>query len=150
MVRADFARLRESGAGLRIETGGRSAGVSGRGPARSTSAAFSLQAERGAEAPARTAPPSALAGLDALLALQAVQDPLLARKKAVRRGRTLLDGLEALRAGLLAGQVGEGHLNRLLATLSQAREDSAPGLDALIDDIEMRVRVELAKLGVFP
>jgi hypothetical protein len=68
----------------------------------------------------------------------------------VRRGKALLDVLEDMKADLLLGHVGEGRLNQLLALIGQAREKSEPGLDALIDDIELRARVELAKLGRFP
>jgi hypothetical protein len=94
--------------------------------------------------------PAATAGIDALLALQSVDDPLLARKKAVRRGSALLDALGAAQADLITGPVGEGRLNQMMALVTQARESVDPGLDALIDDIELRVRVELAKHGRFP
>jgi hypothetical protein len=43
----------------------------------------------------------------------------------------------------------EGRLNQLMAVLTQARERSEPGLDALLDDIELRARVELAKRGLY-
>jgi hypothetical protein len=86
-------------------------------------------------------------GLDALLALQSIDDPLLKKKKAVRRGTALLDALDAIKADLLAGQVPEGRLNQLLALVSAARERDVPELDGLLDDIELRARVELAKFG---
>jgi len=95
-------------------------------------------------------PLSPAAGLDALLALQAVEDPLFARKKAIRRGNGLLDALEAIKADLLVGRVPEGRLNLLMALIGQARERNLPGLDAVLDDIELRARVELAKFGRFP
>jgi hypothetical protein len=88
--------------------------------------------------------------IDSLLALQAVADPLLARKKAIRRGTSLLDALDAIKADLLAGRVGEGRLNALMALLAQVRERSEPALDAVIDEVELRARVELAKLGRYP
>lgn len=94
-------------------------------------------------------PVAASTGIDAILALQGVDDPLQSRRKAVRRGRSLLDALEALRADLLAGAVGEGRLHRILALVGQAKTQTEPELDALIADIELRARVELAKLGVF-
>jgi hypothetical protein len=94
--------------------------------------------------------PIAATGIDALLALQAVDDPLLARKKAVRRGSALLDALSAAQADLLTGPVGEGRLNQMMALITQARESVDPELDALVDDIELRVRVELAKHGRYP
>jgi hypothetical protein len=88
--------------------------------------------------------------IDSLLALQSVEDPLLAKKKALRRGRSLLDTLEAIKADLLAGRVGEGRLNALMALLAQVRERSEPALDDIIDEVELRARVELAKLGCYP
>lgn len=90
------------------------------------------------------------AGIEALLALQAVEDPLFAKKKAVRRGTRLLDALESIRTDLIMGHINEGRLNLLMALVSQARERSEPGLDSLLDDIELRARVELAKFGRFP
>jgi hypothetical protein len=95
------------------------------------------------------APAGASTGIDALLALQAVDDPLLARRKAVRRGRNLLDALEGLQADILSGGIGEGSLNRIVALVGQARAETDPELEALIADIDLRARVELAKLGVF-
>jgi hypothetical protein len=62
----------------------------------------------------------------------------------------LIDTLEGMRTDLLAGRMSEGRLNQLMAVMSQARERSEPGLDALLDDIELRARVELAKRGLYP
>ena len=107
----------------------------------------------GGVAPARVAgntPVQAMAGIDAILALQAVDEPLSARKRAVRRGVSLLDLLDEIRADLLTGQVDTDSLDSMMAILSEARERSQPGLDALLDEIELRVRVELAKFGRFP
>lgn len=88
--------------------------------------------------------------IGSLLALQAVEDPTLKKKKLVRRGNQLLDTLDEIKADLLVGRVSEGRLNQLMALISQARERSEPGLDGLLDDIELRARVELAKRGLFP
>jgi hypothetical protein len=99
---------------------------------------------------AGTASVAPAASLDALLALQAIDDPLQARKKTIRRGRSLLDTLETLRADLLVGRISEGNLNQLTALIGQAREKADPKLDALLNDIELRARVELAKRGIFP
>jgi hypothetical protein len=100
-----------------------------------------------AGAAAQAAP---LQDIGSLLALQAVEDPLLKRKKLVRRGTQLLDTLEDIKADLLVGPVSDGRLNQLMALISQARERTEPGLDGLLDDIELRARVELAKRGHFP
>jgi hypothetical protein len=79
--------------------------------------------------------------------LQAADEPLTGKKKAVRRGASLLDSLEEMRTDLLIGRVDPGRLDRMAAILSDVRERSLPGLDAVLDDIELRVRVELAKAG---
>jgi len=137
---------------LRIDGNNRPGAVSGRAGVRAggTGPAFALEGGRAAPMAANSGAAAGVTGLGALLALQAVQDPQLARKKAVRRGRGLLDALNAMRTDLLAGPVGDSHINQMLAALGQAREQSQPELDALIDDIELRARVELAKLGHFP
>jgi len=135
---------------VRIEGNSRISNVSGRSATRSSSGTF--QVGEGAQAPeARpTAAAAPTTSIDALLALQAVEDPLEKRRKLVRRGNQLIDTLEGLRTDLLAGKMSEGRLNQLMAVMSQAREKADPGLDALLDDIELRARVELAKRGLFP
>jgi class II flagellar assembly regulator FliX len=137
---------------VRIDTTQRTNGVNGRGPAGrgSDSAPFD---PIGVGTPARaasTAPVAPAASLDYLLALQGVDDPLHGRKKKVLLGRTLLDTLEEVKADLLTGQASPERLDRLMEMVTQARERSEPGLDHLLDDIDLRVRVELAKLGRYP
>ena len=41
--------------------------------------------------------------IDALIALQGIEDPLERRKRAVKGGRVALDALDALKIGLLGG-----------------------------------------------
>lgn len=107
----------------------------------------------GGQASARakqTSAPIAAGGIDALLALQAVDDATTGRRKAVKRANLLLDALEEIKGDLLAGLVSEGRLNRAIALLQQAKTQVDPELEAVVADIELRVRVELAKLGRFP
>lgn len=136
---------------MRIESGQRVATVSLRSAGRAASGVgpFSVTAEPTGVRAGVTESAGPVASLDALLALQAVDDPLFRRRKAVRRGRSLLDALELLRGDLLSGPIGDGRLNQLLALIGQAREQSVPELDALVDEIEVRVHVELAKHGRF-
>lgn len=137
---------------MRIESGQRVTPGTTRASGRAGSAgagSFSVDSGASAARSSATAVATPVGSLDALLALQAVEDPLFRKRKLVRRGRSLLDGLEALRRDLLTGQVGEGRLNQLLAIVGQAREEADPELDALIDEIEVRVHVELAKHGRF-
>ena len=137
---------------MRIDSTNRSTGVNRSGATGRGSSGVDF-VPAGAEAPARaaaTAPLSALSGIDAILALQAVGGPLEGKKRAVRRGRTLLDLLDGMKADLLIGRISADRLDAMVATLGDIRERSLPGLDAVLDDIELRVRVELAKYGRFP
>ncbi|UXN72434.1 flagellar assembly protein FliX [Devosia sp. A8/3-2] len=137
---------------MRIETNTRTNGVSGRSAAgrAGSGMAFVPAGQDNAVRIAAAAPMAASAGIDAIPALQAVEDPLAGKKKrAIHRGATLLDTLDAIKADLLIGRVGAERLDQLMILLGEVRERSMPGLDAVLDDIELRVRVELAKLGRF-
>lgn len=137
---------------MRIDNNLRTGAVAGRSSARSAGQGAAFHVNDGATASRAAAAGGAApaSGIDALIALQSVADPLAGRKKQVRRGRSLLDALDALKADLLAGRASEGHLNQLMMLIGQARDQTEPGLDALLDDIELRARVELAKRGIFP
>jgi hypothetical protein len=90
---------------------------------------------------------SAVSTVDALIALQQVDEPLGRRRRAVRRAGRLLDELENLKLGLLSGELGEVDLRRLAAAVQEQREaTSDPDLEALLDQIEARAAVEMAKL----
>ena len=98
---------------------------------------------RAVSQPVTSAP---LTAIDSLIALQEVPDSVTGRAKAARRGRDMLDLLEDIRDGLLLGGISRATLGRLLALVNVKREEFAdPGLSALLDDIELRARVELAK-----
>lgn len=138
---------------MRIETNTRTNGVNGRNAAGRSGSGMAFVPAGGDNAVrvAGSAPMTASAGIDAILALQAVEDPTTGKKKrAVHRGAALLEALDAIKADLLVGRIGTGRLDQLVAMLAEVRERSVPGLDAVLDDIELRVRVELAKLGRFP
>lgn len=85
-------------------------------------------------------------GLSALMALQGVETATERRRRAVRRGHGLLDRLDALKLSLLSGRDGAEDLAALGRAVAEARPDQdAPGLDAVLDQIDLRAAVELAK-----
>ena len=89
---------------------------------------------------------SPLTAIDTLIALQEVPDSVTGRAKAAKRGRDMLDLWEDIRDGLLLGGISRTTLTRLLQLVNVKREDFVdPGLSALLDDIELRARVELTK-----
>jgi hypothetical protein len=95
--------------------------------------------------------PRATAGIDALIALQGIEeDPAERRKRSVQRGKGALDVLDDLKLKLLAGNLDSATVSRLrdaAANLKTASGD--PGLDSVLSEIELRVEVELAKAGRF-
>ena len=115
-----------------------------------SSGGFSLPAATGGSAPASAASASSvssLAGVSALMALQGVEDPTERRRRAMRRGHGLLDRLDDLKMALLSGQDGAAALSLLSHDLREERPDidSDPGLKAVLDQIELRAAVEMAK-----
>jgi hypothetical protein len=94
-----------------------------------------------------TAATLALYDLQSLIALQSYEDPKERRRKAVKRGFDLLDVLEGVKMDLLVGRVDVDRLERLATMLGNRVETGDSQLDALMEEIELRAKVELAKLG---
>ncbi len=89
-----------------------------------------------------------LGSIDALAALQGVDgaDAVDGAAVATARGAAVLDDLEELRDGLLAGELDDATLARLRERLGGRRRGRLDaGLEAVLDDIELRAAVELAK-----
>lgn len=89
------------------------------------------------------------AGVGAVFAIQEVETATDGpAKKAVKLGHDMLDELEAVRIGLLTGRIPVQQLENL-AKLSRSRptQNLNPKLAAIIEEIEIRAQVELAKLA---
>jgi hypothetical protein len=94
--------------------------------------------------------PAGIGSVDALLIVQQVDTATEreTRKRMVRHGEELLDGLEELRHGLLMGEIPKDRMIALAQNVRNRRENCAdPRLGAILDEIELRVEVELAKLA---
>ena len=117
-------------------------------PTRRASGTFSVNEHTES---ATTKGPSAVrtfGGIDALIALQGVDDPLERRRQGVKRGRLALDTLDELKIGLLGGTLTPATLNKLRSAAAFLKDDSGEaGLDGVLDEIELRVEVEIAKLS---
>jgi len=86
-------------------------------------------------------------GVDALVALQDVGGPLERRRRAVGRAGRMLDALDDIKAGLLVGELSMGDLDRLRRAVRDERAATEdPTLEAVLDEIELRAAVEVAKL----
>lgn len=92
-----------------------------------------------------------VAGLDALLAAQTVGDALQddgKKRRAAAHGNDILDKLEDLRMAILSGNVSKAKLIELAQMLRDKRETGLDdALNRILDDIELRAQVELAKLS---
>jgi hypothetical protein len=135
---------------MKIDTGApvRSASVArlrGSGTGRSNIGFAELLSEPAAPKNVTGAAP--LNGADTMLALQEVADITERNRKARERGNAMLDRLEAIRIGLLDGVVSTETIAEL-GRLVRDRKDGAgdPRLAGLLDEIELRAAVELAKL----
>jgi hypothetical protein len=119
---------------------------------RTSSTGFSLPEDAASTSETRAAvAPKAAGNIDALLALQGVEeDPAERRRRSVARGRGALDVLDALKIGLLSGNLDSSTVARLRDAAANLKATSGdPGLDAVLSEIELRVEVELAKAGRF-
>lgn len=114
---------------------------------RSAKGAFTLEGPENAPPLRQSAEISAIGGVDALLALQGDGEPSANRAKAMRRGSQMLDLLDDVRIGLLSGQIREDQLRQLSRlTGEQSDQFQEPGLSDVLDSIDLRAQVELAKL----
>lgn len=95
---------------------------------------------------AAAAPVSAV---DALLSVQEAGDATQGRNGRARDwGLDILDRLDEIRMGLLTGSIPLHQLEGLTALIARQRERGVDRrLSDILDDIELRARVELAKLG---
>ena len=122
--------------------------AAGRSAARPAADGFAPAQEAAASAAsARAAPLGSVGSLEALLALQEALSPTERRRRAVRRGGRILDALDDLRLAVLDPEAVDGPaLERLAGAVREAREGADdPGLDDVLEQIELRAAVELAK-----
>lgn len=102
----------------------------------------------GAKSASAPAASSSIARVDALLAAQAVEDPTerAARKRMQSRGEGILAELDKLKLALLTGSLTLGHVIDIADVVASHREKiSDPGLTSILDDIDLRAQIEIAK-----
>jgi len=108
---------------------------------------FSVSNGTAPSASAAASAPAAIGGVDALLALQSVGE-VGGRGERVRHGFALLDILDEMKLDLLSGTLSPDRLERLVSTVARRPQRNAgEAVESVLDEIELRARVELAKLG---
>lgn len=84
-----------------------------------------------------------------LLLAQEEGDTMEGRRKNQERAKRLINDLEEIQMALLTGTISEMRLKSIAHTVAQQRATTDdPALNALLDDIELRAAVEMAKLGL--
>lgn len=107
-----------------------------------------LNVEEAEEAEAATAL-GGVRGMGSLLLAQEEGDAMEGRRRGQERAKKLIDDLEEIQMALLTGTISEARLKSIAHTISQQRaQTNDPALNAILDDIELRAAVEMAKLGM--
>lgn len=110
----------------------------------------SFLADEADSAPAAS-PMSSPAGLGSILAAQYGEDPAekQAKKRMQERASKVLDTLDVIQRGLVAGQISHSDINAIKTSVTANREKiNDPRLLAIMDEVDLRAQVELAKLEV--
>ena len=135
---------------IRVSGVGASAAPAGPRKTSRAGAGFRVEAASAQGASAETSPAAPVETLGALIAIQS-DGPGSggARAKAVAAAALTLDLLDRLHLGFIDGAVSPGDLEALARAASARAEgvSSDAGLAGLHEEIALRARVELAKLG---
>jgi hypothetical protein len=120
--------------------------AAGKGRRSANAGGFSLDSTSAPKSAASAGAALGIQSLDALMALQGIEDPAERRRRFAKRGSSALDLLDNLKVEILEGRVGLETLQRLDVMLQGLKERSGePGLDDVLDAIGVRVAVEIAK-----
>jgi Class II flagellar assembly regulator len=135
---------------MRVTERGGPGQVTGTGGVRrsgSTSSSFSLGGTDGPQRASSASAAASMGAMDGLLSVQVAGDALERRRRAMRRGHTVLDQLDQLKIALLSGTINPQALENIRQSLKQQRETTDdPNLEDLLAHIDLRAEVELAKL----
>jgi hypothetical protein len=124
----------------------KSKGTSGSGK---TNGTFGAMVTGGAKETAGAGRTQSIASVDALLSVQAAEDPTerKARRRMKERGDDLIQKLDDIRHGLLTGSMTVGHVLNIADVVASHREKiTDPTLTAVLDEIDLRAQIEIAKM----
>ena len=95
----------------------------------------------------RPSPSVKVATLDAIVPVDSATVEEQHKNLAKGRAVFILDRLEDIRQGLLLGAISQSGLQELARTIREARGETLdPKMSDILDDIELRAKIELAKL----
>ncbi len=86
-------------------------------------------------------------GAGMFLGLQEVSEEEIERKRALKKGKAVIDVLDTLRDAMLVGTLSPSTIRQLESAVAEQRATNIdPRLESIMRDIELRAAVELAKL----
>lgn len=87
-------------------------------------------------------------GINPLLSLQEVSEDDIRRQRSLHQSRQSVDVLDQLRREILTGQTTPAMIEQMQLQIEQMRKNTAPDpkLQEIMNDIELRLAVEAAKL----
>ena len=94
---------------------------------------------------------SGIASIDALLAAQTTEDPAQekAKQRMKDRANDILAELDNLKLAMMNGRVTVGHMVSIADVVATHRDQiKDPELSTIMDEIDLRAHVELAKLEI--
>lgn len=110
---------------------------------------FSDMVTSGTQESAAATTSQSIAKVDSLLAVQATEDPTerAAKKRMRALGSSILHELDKIRMAMLNGSLTVGHMVDIADVVASHREKiSDPELTSIMDEIDLRAQVELAKM----
>ena len=114
-----------------------------------TDGSFEAFVSSGPSEAATTQTTQSIAQVDALLAIQGAEDPTQrsAKKRARHRANAILGELDKVRMAMLSGDLTVGHMIDIADVVASHRDKvSDPSLTSIMDEIDLRAQVELAKI----
>lgn len=136
---------------MKVSGSGGLAPASGPRPARAgDGSGFRIGGPSGAGAASQVASvsgPSGVVGVQALIALQDIETATERRRRSVGRAGRLLDELDRIKIAMLGDDLSGAQLEALSRAVREQRAATDdPKLEGVLDEIETRAAVELAKL----
>jgi hypothetical protein len=90
-----------------------------------------------------------ISAVDSIISIQEISAESNGKNNAQKRASKMLEKLEDIRVGLLLGEIPRSNLEELSEVVRSTREESIDSnLSEILDDIELRARIELAKLDI--
>lgn len=137
---------------MKIEGPSKTGGAGKAGKAKKagkTDSSFGDMVTGAAQEASAASPMQSIAKVDALLAVQGVDSTTerAARRRMHARGDEILSRLDNLKISLLSGDLTIGQVLNIADVVASHRESvNDPEMSALLDEIDLRAQIELAKI----